>query len=137
MRAQGERCTEHPRQQRPPGPPSAATGSARHEAVPSLRSVAICPARRCVPTQSPRAPAPGSGSDTPAGEGPRYHARHLPFDADSRVSDPHGRGGKPVFHHSLSDRDTQGFPGAQVVKNLPVMQETWVRFLHGEDPLEK
>ena len=26
---------------------------------------------------------------------------------------------------------------AQVVKNLPVMQETWVRSLGGEDPLEK
>ena len=24
-----------------------------------------------------------------------------------------------------------------MVKNLPVMQETWVRFLGGEDPLEK
>ena len=26
---------------------------------------------------------------------------------------------------------------AQLVKNLPVMQETWVRFLGWEDPLEK
>ena len=26
---------------------------------------------------------------------------------------------------------------AQSVKNLPAMQETWVRFLHQEDPLEK
>ena len=26
---------------------------------------------------------------------------------------------------------------AQMVKNLPVMQETWVRFLGGEDPLEE
>ena len=26
---------------------------------------------------------------------------------------------------------------AQVVKNLPMMQETQVRFLSGEDPLEK
>ena len=26
---------------------------------------------------------------------------------------------------------------AQTVKNLPVMQETWVRSLGGEDPLEK
>ena len=25
---------------------------------------------------------------------------------------------------------------AQMVKNLPVMQETWVRFLDQEDPLE-
>ena len=29
------------------------------------------------------------------------------------------------------------FPGAQMVKNLPAMQETWVQFLGGEDPLEK
>ena len=27
--------------------------------------------------------------------------------------------------------------GAQLVKNLPVMQETWVRSLCWEDPLEK
>ena len=26
---------------------------------------------------------------------------------------------------------------AQIVKNLPAMQETWVRSLGGEDPLEK
>ena len=26
---------------------------------------------------------------------------------------------------------------AQVVKSSPVMHETWVRFLHGADPLEK
>ena len=26
---------------------------------------------------------------------------------------------------------------AQSVKNLPAVQETWVRFLGGEDPLEK
>ena len=26
---------------------------------------------------------------------------------------------------------------AQLVKNLPTMQETWVRFLDWEDPLEK
>ena len=28
-------------------------------------------------------------------------------------------------------------PGAQSVKNLPAMQETWVRSLGWEDPLEK
>ena len=27
--------------------------------------------------------------------------------------------------------------GAQLVKNLPTMQETWVRYLGWEDPLEK
>ena len=29
------------------------------------------------------------------------------------------------------------FPVAQIVKYLPVMQETWVRSLGQEDPLEK
>ena len=31
----------------------------------------------------------------------------------------------------------QRFPVAQIVKNLPAMQETWVRPHGGEDPLEK
>ena len=34
----------------------------------------------------------------------------------------------------------QGFPDGWVVKNQPTMQETretWVRSLHGEDPLEE
>ena len=30
-----------------------------------------------------------------------------------------------------------GFPGVQMVKNLPAMQETWVQSLGREDPLEK
>ena len=30
-----------------------------------------------------------------------------------------------------------GFPGGTVVKNPPAMQETYVRFLGGEDPLEQ
>ena len=30
-----------------------------------------------------------------------------------------------------------GFPVAQMVKNLPAMQETWVQSLGWEDPLEK
>ena len=30
-----------------------------------------------------------------------------------------------------------GFPGGSVVKNLPAVQETWVRSLGWEDPLEK
>ena len=32
---------------------------------------------------------------------------------------------------------TRGFPVAQLVKNLPAMQETWARSLALEDPLEK
>ena len=31
----------------------------------------------------------------------------------------------------------RGFPGGSEVKNPPVMQETWVQSLGGEDPLEK
>ena len=31
----------------------------------------------------------------------------------------------------------KGFPGDSVVKNLPTMQEMWVRYLGREDPLEK
>ena len=30
-----------------------------------------------------------------------------------------------------------GFPGGLVVKNLPAKQETWVRSLGRQDPLEK
>ena len=30
-----------------------------------------------------------------------------------------------------------GFPGGSVVKNLPAMQEAWVRSLGGEDSLEE
>ena len=31
----------------------------------------------------------------------------------------------------------EGFPDGAVVKNLPAMQETWVRSLGWEDPLEE
>ena len=117
-----------------PCPPG---GGPFHEVFSRSQSVAICLARHCIPTLSPRAPDPGSGSDPPAGEGPRSHPRHLPFDADSHIPYPPSRGGKPVFYHLLSDRNTQGFPGAQVIKNLPAMQEIWVQSLGREDPLEK
>ena len=30
-----------------------------------------------------------------------------------------------------------GFPSGSVVKNLPAMQETWIRSLGREDPLEE
>ena len=30
-----------------------------------------------------------------------------------------------------------GFPGGSVVKNVPAVQETWVRSLGQEDPLEQ
>ena len=31
----------------------------------------------------------------------------------------------------------EGFPGGSAVKNLPAIQETWVRSLGWEDPLEE
>ena len=34
-------------------------------------------------------------------------------------------------------RQHQGFPVARMVKNLPAMQETWVRSLDQKDALEK
>ena len=37
----------------------------------------------------------------------------------------------------LSLRPIQGFPSGSVVKNLPAKQETLVRSLRQEDPLEK
>ena len=41
-----------------------------------------------------------------------------------------------VFHSCFSD--SYGFSlVAQLVKHLPAMQETWVRSLSQEDPLEK
>ena len=55
-----------------------------------------------------------------------------------------------LLSRSKSTRDQEGrrgseeavpgpsvFPSAQLVKNLPAMQDTLVRFLGGEDPLEK
>ena len=32
---------------------------------------------------------------------------------------------------------TLGISGGSVVKNLPAVQENWVRYLYQEDPLEK
>ena len=34
-------------------------------------------------------------------------------------------------------KELSGFPSGSVVKNLPAMQEMWVRSLGQEDPLEK
>ena len=55
--------------------------------------------------------------------------------------------GKQLYDHYImihSEKYTFGFlpslwtsPVAQLVKNPPAMQETWVRFLGWEDPLEK
>ena len=40
----------------------------------------------------------------------------------------------PTLHYLVS---TVSCPLAQMVKNLPAIQETWVRSLGREDPLEK
>ena len=40
----------------------------------------------------------------------------------------------PIKHSLYTFLD---FPGSSVVKNLPAMQEGWVRSLFQEDPLEK
>ena len=37
----------------------------------------------------------------------------------------------------LCARPEEDFPVAQMVENLPAVQETWVRSLGWEDPLEK
>ena len=41
------------------------------------------------------------------------------------------------FHFLSLSMDIWGFPGGSVVKNPPAMQETLVRSLDWEDPLEK
>ena len=42
-----------------------------------------------------------------------------------------------LFVPKLSRKLKEGFSGGTMVKNLPAMQETWVRSLVWEDPLEK
>ena len=37
----------------------------------------------------------------------------------------------------MTNAFTLGFPGAQMIKSLPVTQETQVQSVGGEDPLEK
>ena len=45
---------------------------------------------------------------------------------------------KLAIHRSpLEKKGEGGFPGTQLVKNLPAMQETQVQSLGGEDSLEK
>ena len=43
----------------------------------------------------------------------------------------------PAQHFAWCTRHREDFPVAQTVKNLPVMQETWVQSLGQEDPLGK
>ena len=46
-------------------------------------------------------------------------------------------GSESVFGLFQGPPVCRSLPGAQAVKNLPAMQETWVRSLSGGDPLEK
>ena len=41
----------------------------------------------------------------------------------------------PLFRYYLKGQ--LGFPSGSAVKNLPAIQETWVRSLSGEDPLKE
>ena len=41
------------------------------------------------------------------------------------------------MHYFLEIPLSEGFPGAQMVKSLPAVQKTLVRFLGQEDPLKK
>ena len=47
------------------------------------------------------------------------------------------RPGLSIVTVALTNRSLGAALVAQTVKNLPAMQETWVRFLDWEDPLEK
>ena len=42
-----------------------------------------------------------------------------------------------MFPNLLEDIANLGFPVAQMVKNLPAMQEIWVQSLGRDDPLKK
>ena len=48
-----------------------------------------------------------------------------------------GPSSTPACDLSCDAPSPLGFPGGSVVKNLPAMQETWVRSLGWEDPLEE
>ena len=42
-----------------------------------------------------------------------------------------------VAESDMTEQLSLSFPGGSVLKNLTAMQETWVRSLSWEDPLEK
>ena len=67
--------------------------------------------------------------DSPAGKESTYNARDPGSIPGSGRSTGEGRG--YPLQYSWSSLV------AQVVKNLPAMQETWIRFLGWEDPLEE
>ena len=81
------------------------------------------------PWGSPQAPHTLCGTDVPQ----NFNDLSLTFLLCIPFS---GSPGSLCFFSSTNtcDRD---FPGGSVVKRLPAMQETWIRFLGQEDPLEK
>ena len=56
---------------------------------------------------------------------------------DHTSSEGHAKKFAPNSVGSVCVGVVGGFPCAQLVKNPPAMQETWVRSLGWEDPLEK
>ena len=44
---------------------------------------------------------------------------------------------KNILYTHTHTHTHRGFPGGTMVKNPPAMQETYVQFLGGEDPLEE
>ena len=81
------------------------------------------------PEGSPQAPHTFCGTDVPQ----NFNDLSLTFLLCIPFS---GSPGSLCFFSSTNtcDRD---FPGGSVVKRLPAMQETWIRFLGQDDPLEK
>ena len=64
----------------------------------------------------------------------------LPLPSPGHLPDPGIEPGSPALQADslLSEpQESVGFPGGSVVKNSPVMQESWVRTLDREDPLEE
>ena len=51
------------------------------------------------------------------------------------TTEPPGR--LPLTSLQVLNKDQLGFPVGSEVKNLPAMQETWIRFLGQEDVLEE
>ena len=76
--------------------------------------------------------SPGEGKGYPL----QYSGLENPMDCIV-----HGVAKSPIglsdFHFHCQHADQMGFPFGTVVKNPPAMQETLVRFLGQEDPLEK
>ena len=87
------------------------------------------------PPPEPHPGLPGLPSPQPPGRHPERREAQTWPEAIYRVGV--GRGGKPTALCNNHLNINVGFPGGTVVRNLPAMWETQVRFLGWEDPLEK